>query len=193
MIRQLLTAPNQLTLMRLIFIPFIIINIVDHNYRTALLLLMIAGVSDALDGLLARTLKQQTQLGQYLDPIADKLLLSSTFLVLSIVHQIPWKYTVLVFSRDLIILATCAVIYATTNLRDFAPSIFGKINTFAQIATVFFVVLYEVHGRLWVLLCRRFGLYATMAFTILSGVHYVFLVGVRLREHERSRTRAMAS
>jgi cardiolipin synthase len=193
MIRQLLTAPNQITLLRLIFIPFIIINIVDHNYGWALVLLVVAGLSDGFDGLLARKLKQQTRLGQYLDPIADKLLLSSTFLVLSIVHQIPWKYTVLVFSRDLIILATCAVIYATTNLRDFSPSIFGKINTFAQILTVFFVVLYEVHGVLWVLICRRLGLYSTMAFTVVSGVHYVFLVGVRLRENERARTRAIAS
>ena len=185
MLGQLLTAPNQLTLLRLIFIPFIIINIVDHNFGWALLLLVIAGASDGFDGLLARALKQQSRLGQYLDPIADKLLLSSTFLVLSIVHQIPWKYTVLVFSRDLTILATCAVIYATTQLRDFAPSIFGKINTFAQIATVFFVLLYLVYPAFWVLVCRRLGLYSTMAFTIFSGVHYVFLVGARLRAHER--------
>ena len=193
MIRQLLTAPNQITLLRLIFIPLIILNIVDHDYRWALVLLVLAGLSDAFDGELARRLRQQTRLGQYLDPIADKLLLSSTFLVLSIVHQIPWKYTVLVFSRDLLILVTCAVIYATTSLRDFSPSIFGKINTFAQILTVFFVILYEVHGVLWVLICRRFGLYSTMAFTIVSGVHYVFLVSVRLREHERARSRALAS
>ncbi len=186
MLRQLLTAPNQLTLMRLIIIPFIIINIVDNNYRFALVLLVIAGVSDGLDGLLARSLHQQTKLGQYLDPIADKLLLSTLFLVLAILHRIPWKYTVLVFSRDLCILLTCAVLYATTTLRDFRPSIFGKINTGAQVATIFFVLLFQVDSSVWVYVCRKVGLYATFAFTLVSGLHYVFLIGQRLRSYERA-------
>ncbi len=186
MLRQLFTAPNQLTLLRLIFIPFIIINIVDNNHRWALILLVIAGLSDALDGLLARTLHQQTKLGQYLDPIADKLLLSTLFLVLSILHLIPWKYTVLVFSRDLIILLTCAVLYATTSIRDFRPSIFGKINTGAQVVTIFFVLLFQVDSTAWVYYCRKVGLYATFAFTLISGLHYVFLVGQRIRTHDRS-------
>src|SRR5579884_2622940 len=81
LISQLLTVANQLTLLRLIFIPFVIINVVDGNYFWAIFLFVAAGVSDGLDGLLARTLKQQTLLGEYLDPIADKLLLSSLFLV----------------------------------------------------------------------------------------------------------------
>ena len=190
MLRQLLTAPNQLTLLRLIFIPFIIINIVDHHYGWALLLLLVAGGSDAFDGWLARALRQQSRLGQYLDPIADKLLLSSTFLVLSIVHQIPWKYTVLVFSRDLTILATCAVLYATTQLRDFAPSIFGKINTFAQVATMFFVLLYNLHSATWIFYARRLGLYATFAFTLVSALHYIYLVGVRLHAIDKGQAAA---
>jgi cardiolipin synthase len=123
---ELFTAPNQLTLLRMVFVPFIIINLVDGRYSWALTLFILAGVSDALDGLLARTLKQQTLLGQYLDPIADKLLLSTTFLVLSILHKIPWKFTVLVFSRDISILGVSAVLYAIAGLRDFRPSIFGK-------------------------------------------------------------------
>jgi cardiolipin synthase (CMP-forming) len=186
MLRQLFTAPNQLTLLRLIFIPFIIINIVDNNHRWALILLVIAGLSDGLDGLLARTLHQQTKLGQYLDPIADKLLLSTLFLVLSILHLIPWKYTVLVFSRDLCILLTCAVLYATTSIRDFRPSIFGKINTGAQVVTIFFVLLFQVDSAAWIYYCRKVGLYATFAFTLISGLHYVFLVGQRIRTHDRS-------
>lgn len=185
MIRQLLTAPNQLTLLRLIFIPFILINIIDRDYRTALILTVAAGLSDALDGLLARALRQQTTLGQYLDPIADKLLLSSLFLVLSIMRKIPWKYTVLVFSRDLCILSTCAVLYATTSLRDFRPSIFGKINTAAQVCAVFFVLLFQVDSIVWIDVARRVSLYATMVFTMVSGIHYVFLVGHRLRTAER--------
>jgi len=186
MLRQLFTAPNQLTLLRLIFIPFIIINIVNNNNRWALILLVIAGLSDGLDGLLARTLHQQTKLGQYLDPIADKLLLSTLFLVLSILHLIPWKYTVLVFSRDLCILLTCAVLYATTSIRDFRPSIFGKINTGAQVVTIFFVLLFQVDSTAWIYYCRKVGLYATFAFTLISGLHYVFQIGQRIRTHERS-------
>jgi cardiolipin synthase len=192
MLRQLLTAPNQLTLIRLIIIPFIIINIVDNNHRWALILLVIAGISDGLDGLLARTLHQQTKLGQYLDPIADKLLLSTLFLVLSILHRIPWKYTVLVFSRDLCILLTCAVLYATTTIRDFRPSIFGKINTGAQVATIFFVLLFQVDPDVWVYWCRKFGLVSTFVFTLVSGLHYVFLIGQRLHAYERGGSRPAA-
>jgi cardiolipin synthase (CMP-forming) len=114
---QLLTYPNQLTLLRMMFLPFIVIHLVAGHYFWALSLFVLAGLSDGLDGLLARTLKQQTVLGQYLDPIADKLLLSTMFLVLSILHKIPWKFTVLVFSRDISILAASAVLYAIAGLQ----------------------------------------------------------------------------
>jgi cardiolipin synthase len=181
---QLLTAPNQLTLLRMVFLPFVTIDLVAGRYRQALLLFVLAGFSDGLDGLLARTLKQQTQLGQYLDPIADKLLLSTTFLVLSILHKIPWKFTVLVFSRDASIVCVGAVLYAIAGLRDFGPSIFGKANTFSQVAAVLFVMLFEIHHVWWVWVARLAFLRATFTFTIISGVHYVFLVGQRLRSHD---------
>ncbi len=177
---QFWTAPNQLTLLRLIFVPFVIINVMDSNYGWALVLFVLAGLSDALDGTLARMLDQKTVLGQYLDPIADKLLLSSLFLVLSFTAQIPWKYTVLVFSRDISILVISAVIYTTTTLRDFRPSIFGKINTVAQVGAVFFVLLARVKPITAILLCRRYFLYATFAFTLISGLHYILLTGQRL-------------
>src|SRR5581483_7244356 len=172
---------NQLTLLRMVFVPFIVNNMVGGHYRWALILFLLAGISDGLDGLLARTLKQQTTLGQYLDPIADKLLLSTMFLVLSILHKIPWKFTVLVFSRDISILCASAVLYAIAGLRDFRPSIFGKANTFAQVAAVFFVMLFEFDKVRWVYIARLTFLRATFAFTIISGLHYVFLVGQRLR------------
>ncbi|MGC2136325.1 MAG: CDP-alcohol phosphatidyltransferase family protein, partial [Candidatus Sulfotelmatobacter sp.] len=114
---HIFTAPNQLTLLRMVFVPFIVIELVDSRYFWALVLFIIAGFSDGLDGLLARKLHQQTLLGQYLDPIADKLLLSTMFLVLSILHQsgrplLPWKFTVLVFRRAISILAASAVLFA---------------------------------------------------------------------------------
>ena len=185
-ISQIFTAPNQLTLLRMIFVPFIVIQLVDGHYLWALVVFVLAGFSDGLDGLLARTLHQQTLLGQYLDPIADKLLLSTMFLVLSILHRIPWKFTVLVFSRDISILAASAVLFAIAGLRNFSPSIFGKANTLSQIAAVFFVLLLEVHRARWIWIARTVFLRATFAFTIISAVHYVFLVQHRLREHTPS-------
>ena len=121
MIRQLRSAPNQLTLLRLIFIPFVVISVVEDRYGWALALFVLAGLSDALDGLLARLLKQKTALGQYLDPIADKLLLSTLFLVLAFEHRIPWYVTVLVFSRDLGILIVSALLYG--NPADAVASV----------------------------------------------------------------------
>ncbi len=178
---QFWTAPNQITLLRLLFVPFVMMNVLDGHFRWALGLVIAAGISDALDGLLARVLKQRTTLGEYLDPIADKLLLSTLFLTLSFVRQIPWRYTVLVFSRDLSIVAIAGVLYVTAGVRDFRPSIFGKMNTFAQILAIFFVLLSRVIDQDWIRVCRRSFLYATAAFTIVSGVHYIFLVGHRLR------------
>jgi cardiolipin synthase (CMP-forming) len=178
---DIFTAPNQLTLLRLIFLPFIVIKLVEGRYGWALALFILAGISDGLDGLLARRLHQQTVLGQYLDPIADKLLLSTVFMVLSILHKIPWKYTVMVFSRDIFILFSSAVLFAIAGLRDFRPSIFGKANTFAQLAAVFFVLLLQVHPSRWVWIAEVTFLHATFAFTILSGLHYVILVGPRLK------------
>src|SRR5438270_4976674 len=142
---QVFTAPNQLTLLRMAFVPFIVIELVEARYLRALILFVIAGFSDGLDGLLARKLHQQTLLGQYLDPIADKLLLSTMFPVLSILHKIAWKYTIMVFSRDISILAASAVLFAIAGLRDFRPSIFGKANTLCQIAAVFFVMLLDIY------------------------------------------------
>jgi cardiolipin synthase len=167
----------------MIFVPFIVIHLVDGHYGWALAVFIIAGFSDGLDGQLARRLHQQTLLGQYLDPIADKLLLSTVFLVLSILHKIPWKYTILVFSRDISILAASAVLFAIAGLRDFRPSIFGKANTFSQISAVFFVMLLQIVPLRWVWIARTVFLRATFFFTIISALHYLILVQKRLRAH----------
>src|ERR1041384_8883633 len=108
MLRQLKSAPNLLTLLRLIFVPFVVVAIQQQKYAWALGIFIVAGITDGLHGLLARVLKQKTTLGQYLDPIADKLLLSTMFLMLSIAHIIPTTVTVLVFGRDLAILIVAA-------------------------------------------------------------------------------------
>ena len=130
---QFRAAPNLLTLLRLFIIPFLVIEVLDGHFGVALALFVLAGVSDGFDGLLARWLSQQTTLGLYLDPIADKLLLSTLFLVFTHVGLMPRYVTVLVFSRDLGILLISTLLFATNTLRDFRPSFFGKLNTVIQI------------------------------------------------------------
>lgn len=187
MTSQLLLAPNQLTLLRLVFIPFIVISVLYGHWGWALGLFVAAGVSDGLDGFLARVLKQHSTLGEYLDPIADKLLLSTLFVVLSFREKIAWKYTVLVFSRDVCILVTCAVVFAATSLRDFRPSFFGKANTCAEIGAVFFVLIYQVNQSPFVNFTRKGFLLATMILTTVSALHYVFLLGQRMAQaHAKS-------
>ena len=181
MLAQLRSFPNLLTLLRLSFIPFVVSSILDGRYEVALTLFVLAGISDALDGVLARSLGQRTKLGEYLDPIADKLLISTLFLVLSATHRIPWRITVIVFGRDIIILVVCTLVYATTPLRDFSPSIFGKANTVVQIVALGATILVEVKSWFWVEIVKRVGLWTVFALTIISALHYVYLLAVRLR------------
>src|SRR5262249_48180352 len=133
----------------------------------------------ALDGLLARALKQRSMLGHYLDPVADKLLLSTIFLVLLHKSLIPITVTVLVFGRDVAILLVAAILYAAVGRREFHPSIFGKANTLAQIAAVAAVLLSQLTTAVWVAWFRTVALDATMIFTVVSGLHYAWLASHR--------------
>ena len=173
MLGQLRSAPNLLTLMRLIFLPFVVVAIQQQNYKWALAIFIVAGITDGLDGLLARVLQQKTTLGQYLDPIADKLLLSTMFLMLSIAHVIRWPFTIMVFSRDIIILIVCTLLYATGTMRVFRPSWFGKANTAVQILSIPMALIYQINGADWARLAKRWSIWATVALTTISGVHYV--------------------
>jgi len=146
-LRQFRAAPNLLTLLRLFVLPFLVITILYRHWGLAFTLLWVAGVSDGLDGLLARVLQQRTTLGQYLDPIADKLLLSTLFVVLTHVGVIPRFVTVLVLSRDIGILLIATLLFATGLLRSFPPSKLGKLNTLVQILGVLTVMTSEVLRR----------------------------------------------
>ncbi|HEY0264003.1 MAG TPA: CDP-alcohol phosphatidyltransferase family protein [Granulicella sp.] len=141
---QLRAAPNLFTLLRLFMLPFLVIAILDGQYRIAFGLFVLAGLSDAVDGILARWLNQQTTLGQYLDPIADKLLLSTLFVTLTYIGLIPRYVTVLVFCRDISILLIATLLFAISILRSFRPSLFGKLNTVVQVITVTSVLLAQV-------------------------------------------------
>lgn len=177
---SLRATPNQLTFLRLCIIPFLVLAVLDGHFRIAFALFMVAGVTDGLDGLLARMLHQRTRLGQYLDPVADKLLLSTLFLVLHHEGYISRRVTVLVFGRDLGIIIVAAILYAAMGIRDFRPSIFGKGNTAAQIIALVAVLLSRFYAPIWVLFIRHWALNATIALTVISGVQYAWQVARRL-------------
>src|SRR6266567_3686840 len=135
------TVPNQITFLRLGFLPFFLIFMSYGKFKWALLILVIAGLSDGIDGLIARTFNQRSALGAYLDPIADKLLLSSSFVVLAFKQQLAWWLTILVFSRDVLILIVAVVILLVSGYRPFPPIFFFKQKTAYEIILVFLVVL----------------------------------------------------
>ncbi len=107
--------------------------------------------------------------------------------MLSIVHKIWWRVTILVFTRDVFIVLVAGLLYAITSIRDFRPSIWGKVNTGVQIGTVFVVLLYEVHPALWIAILRSVGFWSTMAFTLISGIHYMLRSGAELRGGDATR------
>jgi cardiolipin synthase (CMP-forming) len=173
---QFRAAPNLLTLMRLFIIPFLLIEILDGHYGVAFGLFMLAGISDALDGLLARWLSQKTTLGQYLDPIADKLLLSSLFVVLTHVGLIPLYVTVLVFSRDVGILLIATLLFVTGTLRDFRPSVFGKLNTLVQIVALIAVICQKLFVSQPLATLRDILVRAIAVLAPLSAAQYAWIV-----------------
>jgi cardiolipin synthase len=179
-LNPLRSAPNLLTLMRICLAPFLVAAILEGHFLLSFILFVAAGLTDALDGLLARLLKQRSMLGQYLDPVADKLLLSTLFLVLFYKGLMPGTVTVLVFGRDVGILLVAAILYAAVGRREFHPSIFGKANTLAQISAVAAVLLHQVTPPwYWVTVTRRLALSATIGLTVASGLHYAWLVSRR--------------
>ena len=179
-LNPLRSAPNLLTILRICIAPFLVAAILDEHYLLSFSLFAAAGLIDALDGTLARMLKQRSMLGHYLDPVADKLLLSALFLVLLHKGLMPVTVTVLVIGRDVGILMVAAILYAAVGRREFQPSIFGKANTLAQIGAVAAVLLGKViPSAQWVAVTRTVALDLTIGLTIASGLHYAWLVSRR--------------
>jgi cardiolipin synthase len=178
-----ITIPTQITLVRLLLVPFVAMSILYHRYGLALLIFTVSGVSDLLDGLLARTLKQKSKLGALLDPMADKLLLSTSFLLLTLpaskLHvAIPLWLTVVVFGRDIMIVVGAVAIALTTGFTKFDPTIYGKASTLVQILCVLAVLVVNYLGvdQFYV----QWLFYLTFALTLFSGVHYLFIVNKRM-------------
>lgn len=178
--KALRAAPNLLTFLRLCLVPFIVLIILQDHYRIAFGIFVVAGITDALDGYLARKLNQVTVLGHYLDPVADKLMLSTLFLVLHHEGLISRAVTVLVFGRDLGIMTVASILFATVGMRSFPPSIYGKLNTLVQIVAVTTVLLGRFYNPWAISMLRTWSLRATVLFTVLSGFHYAWSVARRV-------------
>jgi cardiolipin synthase len=166
----LVTLPNLFTLARLILAPFVVLAILDGHYGRALILFFLAGISDVIDGFLARRLGESTPAGAYFDPVADKILLSAIYIALGVVHAIPWWMVALVFARDTLILAMAAYGLLFTAVRKFPPSVWGKISTFLQIAAALVVM----GARDGIPAPVDLALWLMVAGTAWSGVHYVW-------------------
>ncbi|HEV8241140.1 MAG TPA: CDP-alcohol phosphatidyltransferase family protein [Thermoanaerobaculia bacterium] len=174
--RSPITIPNLLSLLRMGLTPLFIISVVNGQAVAALAAFAAAGITDALDGYIARSYGQQSKLGAYLDPIADKMLLMSAYVVLAVpgLHRgalIPAWVTVLVIARDLIILTVALVSYLALGTRRFQPNLLSKVNTTVQIVTAIAVLASGVWLRLIPLV--SWLPYAVAASTVASGVSYL--------------------
>lgn len=174
-----LTAANQLTLLRMLLIPpFAILLLYEHR-GWALVVFLAAAVTDLFDGLIARTTGQKTTLGAWLDPMADKLLLVTMFIMLTLpdigsANRLPLWFTVLVLSRDIAIVLTVAVVNLAVGPRTFRPSIFGKIATATYILTGVVTLYFNYLGRPSPAISAF--VYASLVITFISAFHYLLQV-----------------
>jgi cardiolipin synthase (CMP-forming) len=171
-----ITAANQITLLRMLLVPAIVVLVVYGHLGWALVVFAIAGLTDMLDGLIARWSGQQSSLGAWLDPMADKLLGVSTFIVLTVpglglTNPLPIWLTVTIITRDVVIVATVAIVNLAVGRRTFRPSIFGKIATATYMVTVVVAMFFNFLG--YHSLIVDLFIWASLAITIISSLHYI--------------------
>ena len=165
--------PNVITLARVALVPVLILLLKDQDYTAALIVFVIAGLSDALDGYLAKRLNVQSRLGAVLDPAADKLLLVSTYVMLTVLGHIPFWLVLVVAFRDLLIVGGYLLYTSHAGPVKMRPSFVSKLNTFLQITLVAVILAQQAAGLAW--LPAEALIYAVLASTVLSGAHYLWL------------------
>jgi len=178
-----LNLPNALTLLRLALVPFVIHSILAGRQAIALGLFAAAGLTDILDGAAARRAGLVTAAGAYLDPIADKCLLSGVYLALAATGLAPWWFVLLIFGRDLYILLGVGAFMLFTSLREFPPSLWGKACTFVQIGTAVVCMCKNILKSPVLDTLTPAMLWLSAAFTIWSGAHYTWLALRPARAH----------
>ena len=170
--RMLANIANILTIARLLLAPFVFVAIVNGRHASALVLFACAAFTDGLDGMLARRFGQITPVGTYLDPVADKVLLSGVYISLAVVGSVPWWLVIVIFGRDLFLLVSSGIVLLVTDFRQFRPSVWGKASTFVQIACA---IAWMTHNALDSPLIHTVAqslVWPTAAATIWSGLHY---------------------
>lgn len=187
---SVLTVANLLTVLRLIMIPMFVTALYYQRFVWALGLFFLAAVTDGLDGLVARAFNQKTELGAILDPMADKILLVTAFITLSlprftITDPIPFWLTATAISRDVFIVLGALVINMTTGFSDFRPSIPGKLNTFIQIVTIVFFLMANAFRFFPEYLPIVF--YAALGMAVFSGLHYILHVNKLINESQKKK------
>jgi cardiolipin synthase len=191
---RIITLPNLLTIIRMALVPLFVSLLFYQKFVLALAVFVFAGITDGLDGLLARRFHQQSPLGRILDPIADKMMLVTSFVVLSMrgVYPtplpkhlpIPFWVTITVISRDVFILVGAAAINMVSGFRAFRPSFLGKLSTVVQIAAVA-IVLLAAQTRVGSGYYLPTVYMSVFTLTLLSGIHYVFFVSGLLNEDRK--------
>jgi cardiolipin synthase len=186
----MLNLPNFLTLIRILTIPFFLVYLAYHRYWEALIIFIIGGVTDFLDGLAARLMKQETALGAYLDPVADKLLVFSSFLMLGLIDAIPTWLAVVVITRDILLLLGYGIVYLLVEERlEIRPSLIGKSSTMLQLITlgVALALLHDPEMLAdWVFTTL---IAVTAIASVVSGLHYLYRGLMWLQSRARSITR----
>ncbi len=173
-----MNIPNIVSITRILITPFFVILLIKKMFFFALLVFALAGISDALDGLLARYFNQHTILGSYLDPLADKLLLTSAFVSLAILKVVPGWLTVIVITRDVLIFLGIAMIAIMGKKIAIKPSLVSKCTTVVQLLTIFLILLDNQFAiREWVILWPFY--WVTAFLTITSGLHYI-ITGLKM-------------
>lgn len=180
----ILTVANQLTILRMALAPLLVVLVVSRQFNWALVAFVLAGVTDLLDGLIARLGHQRTTLGAMLDPVADKVLLASSFVALTwgsgLRARIPVWLTVTTLSRDAMVIVSVVAINLTLGRRVFYPSLLGKLSTVSQMVTAGVVLLLNALGEDWGPARHLFRL--TLMLTVGSALHYVYLASARAGE-----------
>ncbi len=176
--------PNVLTAMRLLLAPVVMWAIVTGRHGMAAGIFAVAAVTDGLDGALARRFRWNSRVGAYLDPVADKVLLSGVYLTLAVTGELPWWFVGLIFGRDVLILAGAGTVLAKGMPRDLTPSVWGKVSTFFQALTAVIWMAHNVLPYAAVDLLAEALIWPTALATLWSGLDY----GRRLTQNRRGVT-----